>query len=620
MSGIAGLINADGKPINERLLRQMTDFMAYRGPDAQETWSDGCAGFGHALLSATQEPSQQRQPFSLDHRIWITSDARIDGRAELAGLLGAKVAADLSRASDAELILRAYIVWGDQCVDHLIGDFAFAIWDARKRRLFCARDHFGVKPFYYAQTNDSLIFSNTLNCVRLHPGISDELNDQAIGDFLLFALNQELDTTVFAEIKRLPPAHCLIWADGQAKAARYWKLRANKIVYYKRASDYVERFEELMRAAVEDRLRAKSVGVSMSGGLDSTAVAAFAQSSLSKQYSDFDLYACSVVYDKLIPDEERRYSQQAADHLAMPIKHLAADNYQPFERWSEAACRQPEPYHDPLLVISADLLKLIAARSRVVLTGWDGDAVLSEQPAAYFARLLKEKKLGRLATCMGWYVLSQRQLPPVGLRTWLKRRLGKYPVASLYPSWLNQSFAKRMNLHERWKQINMEPPPEETVRPYASRVFSLPNWSTLFESYDAGITGELLEARHPLVDVRLVDYLLSIPPVPWCVKKQLLRTSMRGILPDAIALRPKSPLAADPLVESLRGRDTDFLDRFDAAPELEKYVERRAIPSIAGEENSDRLWMNIRPFSLNCWLQNKRSVKCRPEPEKNNGH
>jgi asparagine synthase (glutamine-hydrolysing) len=296
--------------------------------------------------------------------------------------------------TDVELILRAYDRWGEQCVEHLLGDFAFAIWDGRKRRLFCARDHFGVKPFYYAHVSGNFVIINTLNCVRMHPAVSNKLDDQAIGDFLLFGFNQDLATTTFADIKRLPAAHYLTWSDGKVQVTRYWKLRAEGNISYNRASEYIERFEELLREAVDDRLRADRVCVSMSGGIDSPAIAAVAKASLAKQFRDFDLSACTVVYDKLIPDEERYYSGIAAESLGIQIQHLAADHYMPNERWDEVAAYQPEPYHDLFLALYADFNKRMAACSRVALTGWDGDAILNEPPNAYFASLLKQRRVG----------------------------------------------------------------------------------------------------------------------------------------------------------------------------------------------------------------------------------
>ncbi|MEK7834195.1 MAG: asparagine synthetase B, partial [Acidobacteriota bacterium] len=224
MSGIAGIYNLDGRPVDPQLLRQMTDSLIFRGPDAQDIWLDGHIGFGHTMLRTTTESYREHQPCSLDGQVWITADARIDGRVELIQKLQPKVRADLKSATDVELILHAYDVWGEACVEHLLGDFAFAIWDGRQKRLFCARDHFGIKPFFYAKVADHFIFSNTLNCVRLHTAVSDELNEQAVGDFLLFNGNQDLGMSAFADVQRLPPAHTLVCSEGKLGLRRYWSL------------------------------------------------------------------------------------------------------------------------------------------------------------------------------------------------------------------------------------------------------------------------------------------------------------------------------------------------------------------------------------------------------------
>ena len=262
MSGIVGILNIDGSPVDRSLLARLTDYLAFRGPDAQETWSQGPVGLGHALLQTVDDTRPDSQPLSLDGEVVIAADARIDGRAELRQELNSHGCHDLENVPDVELILHAYLVWGDECAKHLLGDFAFAIWDGRRRQLFCARDHFGIKPFYYAQVGDSLIFSNTLNCLRLHPRVSDELNDLAIGDFLLFDCNQDQSTTTFADIRRLPPAHYLTWQPGSLRLERYWSLPLiDRPLRYSRPQDYVEHFKALLTQAVADRLRTRRVGV-----------------------------------------------------------------------------------------------------------------------------------------------------------------------------------------------------------------------------------------------------------------------------------------------------------------------------------------------------------------------
>src|SRR6185369_3632848 len=219
------------------------------------------------------------------------------------------------------LILDAYEKWGDDCVKHLFGDFAFAIRDERNQRWFCARDHFGVKPFYYTYIDDEFAFSSSLNELRLDPRVSNTLNEIAVGDYLLFGVNQDLSTTIFKDIQRLPPGHTLTVANGSLKIQRYWSPEPSADVRFRDPESYVERFSELLALAVKDRVTDERVAISMSGGLDSTSLAAIARD------QGKDVHAFAVVYDSLIPDDERHYSTLAANHLGIPITHLSADRY-----------------------------------------------------------------------------------------------------------------------------------------------------------------------------------------------------------------------------------------------------------------------------------------------------
>src|SRR5438874_2581685 len=149
MSGMTGIFNRDGAPVDRDLLSRMTAYMGFRGPDAQEIRTSGGIGFGHTLLRTTWESETENQPYVLED-VWITADARIDAREDLIRHLQAAGRHPSQNASDPELILHSYHAWSEQCLDRLLGDFSFAIWDQRARRLFCARDHFGIKRFYYS--------------------------------------------------------------------------------------------------------------------------------------------------------------------------------------------------------------------------------------------------------------------------------------------------------------------------------------------------------------------------------------------------------------------------------------------------------------------------------------
>lgn len=601
MSGIVGIINLDGAPIDRDLLSSMTGHMTFRGPDAHAVWVDGSVGLGHAMLRATSHAETEKQPLTLDGKVWLTADVRLDGRAELIGKLKSKLIPE-QVPNDAELILHAYETWAEDCVKHLLGDFAFAIWDTRARRLFCARDHFGVKPFFFARIANIFVFSNTLNTLRLDPGISDDLNEVAVGDYLLFGVNQDLSTTIFRDIQRLQPGHTLTISDGSIKTLRYWTPAFEQIRLRDRRS-YVDRFRELLSIAIEDRLHTGNVTVSMSGGLDSTSLAAIARQKLTSG----SLQACTVVYDRLIPDEERHYSTLAADHLGIPIHHVNADRYSLFDEQVPGEMDQPEPFLlSPLTGQFNDLLRHCAVAGRVALTGYDGDAFMTEPPRSYFKSSASKLKLNDLVNGVSWFIRTQRSLPPIGFRTRFRQLLGKSPQAdSVLPGWIDESFAKRINLRARLQEPVISP---DETRPAAMAALNSPIWTALFEGYDAGATKLHLELRHPFIDVRLIEYLLSIPAVPWCVNKHILREAMKDQLPEAVLNRRKTPLAGDPALQLVRHASVRWLDSFEVNPQLKRFVDLDLRRPLADEQTSDGLWASLRVFALNYWLTNSQPI------------
>lgn len=165
MSGIVGVAALDGKSVDRQLVKGLTAFLEFRGPHGQSTWCEGSVAFGHAKLRTTDEDSYQEEPLTIDGRVWIVADARIDDRSALRTKLqslGQRIEEDVT---DTELILRAYLAWGQALVDHLLGDFAFAVWDRPQNMLVCARDQLGVKPFFYAFTNELFIFRDRKSVV-----------------------------------------------------------------------------------------------------------------------------------------------------------------------------------------------------------------------------------------------------------------------------------------------------------------------------------------------------------------------------------------------------------------------------------------------------------------------
>lgn len=586
----------------------MTDAMAYRGPDAQEIWTDGHVGLGHAMLRTTAESKCERQPCSLDVRVWIVADARLDDRDELRKKLESEGRTGTRESTDAQLILHAYHTWREDLFEHLLGDFAFAIWDGRRQRLLCARDHFGIKPFYYVLMEGGLVFSNTLNCLRIHPDVSDRINELAIGDFLLFGFNQRLDMSAYDNVLKLPPAHALTWSPGsQPQRRRYWSLAVAETVRYGKDRDYVDRFLELLRQAVSDRLRTERAGVFMSGGLDSTSVAWMASEIASSRSETLDLRAFTLVYDRLIPDEERHYSSLVAAALGIPIHHLTLDEDRAEDFWYGRGSCLPEPADLPVTQRIRDILCGIAPDFRVGLTGQGGDPTLHLSPHDYLAHVRQVRLLP--ASLEIWrYIRCHGQFPRAGIRTAIKRRFrrARRDQRPIYPPWLDRGFEERCDLPARWRELMKQPEPNGASRPDAHRDLVSPMWVHEFQSYDPGITGVPCELRHPYLDLRVVEYLLAIPPVPWCVEKELLRVAMRGRLPEPVWSRRKAPLAGYPIYEQLLRDPPNGFDMVAATSELDRFVDVHKFVRLASQPAKLRpseYELITRPLGLACWLR-----------------
>ncbi len=611
MSGIAGMYDRSGAPVDRTLLRSFAHFLSYCGPDGGETWADGSIGLAHTMLHTARESPIERQPASLDDQLWISADARIDCREELQTKLEqqGRGAALGATTSDSVLILRAYAAWGTECVQHLRGDFAFAIWDARKKLLFCARDHFGVKPFYYAELGELFVFSNTLDCLRQNPDVSEELNDAAIGDFLLFGLNCDPATTTFRGISRLPAAHAMTISPEGLRIQRYWSVPTNGRVRYHRAEDYVEHFQILLQAAVADRTRADRVGILLSGGLDSATVAATARELSGSAGGALELRAYTVVYESLIPDEDGRHAREVAEFLKIPLRCIPMDELQPFERWDEPEIGSLEPVDNPFYAGLFDQFRTIAADCRVVLSGEGADNLMYFEMWPFAQDLMSNQQWRELVAETFRYLWVRPSVLP-GLKRRVQRLFGNDPTAPIYPRWLEPDFARRLNLKDRakeWSELPVSRP--HPILPKAHASLSLPHWSTLFEQENPGVTRCPVEVRHPFLDLRVVNFLMALPPFPLFFEKRLLREVVAGRLPEGTRTRPKTPFIGSPLLAHLRQSEAGWIDQVEWNPKMESYVNRSELTILRNETNAEQACANIRPVCLNFWLQSARKVR-----------
>ena len=607
MSGFVCIFHRDGAPVDQALLQRLTDFLEFRGPDARGLWSDISVGMGHALLRTTIESESEQQPAALDGRYWITADARLDAREELIGELRRAEQPVRMDAPDCELILKGYAAWGAACVEHFHGDFSFAIWDATGKQLFCARDHFGIKPFYFAQCQETFLCSNTLNCLRLHPFVSDGLNEAAVGDFVLFGLNYDNGTTTFRDIQRLPPAHVLAVSASGAQSQLYWAPPTSGRIRYSHPSEYVENFLSIFEKAVADRLRSSPIAISLSGGLDSSSVAAVAADAARRSVPKTELRAYTFVYESLIPDCDGEFARDVADLLRIPVKFMAMDDVQLFARCEDPSLGMPEPVDNPFQSAILDSFRDISADCRVLLSGEGSDNLMDFEMWPYARDLVLRGEWRRLFTEAGNY-LGMRPFPWRGLRARTLQLMHQDPDEPVFPAWLAPEFSRRANLPARWKE-QLDLPKSWRAHPIHPRghgSLALPQWTHMFEMEDPGATRYPVETRYPFLDLRVVNFLLALPPFPWFYRKTLLREAMSGRLPERVRTRAKTPQQADPVVAQIRRNGAELWKKIPLSGEGDRYIDRSALVAPPAEMNAEQASVHVRPYCFNVWLHSAR--------------
>lgn len=387
---------------------------------------------------------------------------------------------------------------------------AFVEVHADTEELVRRRDPFGVEPFYYARIPGGLVVSNSLDEVLAHPQVSArELDAQAVGDYLATGVCDDAAATVYAQVRRLPPAHELAVRGGRIEIRRYWTLPSPKP--QKHAP---KELEEALRAAIRERLTASSAVVFLSGGLDSTALAALAR----EVAPNVELVAQTSVYRSRIPDVEERYAVEAARSIGIPIEIAPLDDYEPLQALDEGAWTA-----DPGALLSAPMTRVLyAAAARhapIALHGHPADTVLQAGLMPYLRSL---GPLARLAALVR-YTIVKRRPPYFFVRDLLGRPRRPIEPAPM-PRWLLAA-----------------PHPRRDIHPLDSAI-----WSNYFEWAHPLVTGAPLQVVYPWLDVRVVEAAMALPAIPWLVDKYIVRQWLRGRVSESIRRRRKSFLAGDP--------------------------------------------------------------------------
>jgi asparagine synthase (glutamine-hydrolysing) len=460
----------------------------------------------------------------------LSGDVRLDDRDALAGKLrDAGIAAD--PRDDTALVLAAYRAWGEEMLPRLLGDYAFALWDFERRLLFCARDPFGVKPLYYASGPTGFVASSSLTAVRREGAVAPRLDESSIVSFLRWGIVVDVAATSFAAIRRLPPGHLLrVSQEGVAPApVRWWSFPDPPPLRLRDDREYLDGMREVAGCAVRDRLRQPRAAIMMSGGVDSTGLAAAAR----RYAPEVELTAFTQDFSDLAPNDEVPLATLAASALRMRHE-LVVDNPVAFEQFDDPAWATPEPLDNPDYLMWRRFARRMANCAPVLIVGEDGEALF--QPPSPL-RMARRWGVAETAIRFARFLLTQRRKPHTGL--WLGRRIrglfNKEGDGSM-PSWVRPDVVSRAGMQESEEDRSHPSRPETMGR------LTSPAWPTMLERSGSEYNGVDLEVVWPLIDLRVVRFALGVPPIPWLQQKEIWRGAWRGAVPDQVLDRPKSSI------------------------------------------------------------------------------
>jgi asparagine synthase (glutamine-hydrolysing) len=555
MCGIFGIVSTDG--IGDFPLQQATDTLRHRGPDAAGTYRDQHAGLGHRRLSIIDLSTGDQPMFNEDRSLCIVFNGEIYNFLELRDELLSK-GHSFTTKSDTETILHAYEEWGEQSVERLRGMFAYAVWDIRRKKLFLARDRFGIKPLFYAERDGKLLFASEMKAILVDRDVSREMDDTALACY--FTLSYiPAPFTIYQGIRKLMPGHTLTWQDGRSSAVKYWDLiiapdRSRTEKYF--IDGFIDRFGESVGAHLISDV---PLGAFLSGGVDSSAVVAMMSKS-GKSKGRVSTFSIGFGGDTGGYLDERGYARMVAERYAT-AHHEYEVVPNPEGIVEKIVSSFDEPFADDSAIPSFYVCQIARQNVTVALSGLGGDEIF----AGY------ERHLGFRLRCLYRHVpaIIRRQviqrivegLPELTSGHYTVNHMKRFVRASAksaddayygYISRLNPSVAGKLFVDEkRFRE------PLEACKQLVLGYFNSPNVMDKADSLNRALYCDTmlylpddilaltdrmsmyhsLEVRVPFIDHQVVEFCASIPPelkIKWLKKKHLLKKAVASLLPREV--------------------------------------------------------------------------------------
>jgi len=534
MCGIAGIINFNESKVNETSLRSMMQCIKHRGPDDDGVFTKENVGFGFVRLSIIDLSEAGHQPkHSTDGRYVIVFNGEIFNYIEIKKELES-LGIVFKTKTDTEVLLNAYIYWGEECLHKLNGMWAFAIYDKQEKSVFAARDRYGVKPFYYLLTNNSFSFCSEINPLLRLIDKQPTADTQSIFDFLVFNRTDQTENTFFKEIKKLQHGNKVLVKNGKVTFSKWYDLK--KEVGKAKGFNSPDEYKQLFKSAIELRLRSDvPIGVCLSGGLDSSSIVSI----LLKELNFSDVNTFSAVYNKGQYGDETEFINEFTLHVKN-MHYISPDAISLQNDLLDFVKAHGEPIPTTGPYAQFKVMELAKGKAVVTLDGQGADEELAGYHyffGFYYKDLLKQFKLVTLIREMFFYLKIHKSL--YGIKTFFyfllpEKVKTKFRVNEF--NYLNESFAKA---HEAQNSIAGNIYGSGSLKDALLDHFEY-KLEHLLKWEDRNSMFFSLEARVPFLDYRLVERTLATKSdkiIKDGVTKYILREAMKSVLPEKIRNR-----------------------------------------------------------------------------------
>jgi asparagine synthase (glutamine-hydrolysing) len=527
MCGIAGQYCFNETAPDTKLLSVMSERLAHRGPDGEGVHISGPVALAHRRLAIIDLSDEGLQPMtSEDGTLWLVFNGEIYNFVELREELIEKGHRFHSR-SDTEVILHAYEEWGHACLNRFNGMWAFALWDGPRQELFCARDRFGIKPFYYAHAGDSFLFASEIKALLAHPEVGTTPDDATLGTFLAWGVLDHSGRTMFDGILQLRPAHAMVVTnDGAQPPFRYWNVKVNEAICSAIPdAEVAAKLRSLLHDATNIHLRSDvAIGTCLSGGIDSSALTAIING-LIREEAPASVGARQKTFSVVFSDkrfDESRYIDEIVAATGVDAHRVEPSPETLWDDIDRLVYMQDEPFGSLSIYAQYCVMRLAREQVKVVLDGQGADELLAGYLAyqgSYIGGLLRSFHLltgcreiiGSLTHHRGFFHSSLQQLFVRKARRALLKCIA--PPVNRYGGRLEEVLFREL---------------------------TSTNLPALLHYEDRNSMAFSIESRVPFLDVRFVEYVALLPldqKIRSGITKIALRSAIRGIVPESIRCR-----------------------------------------------------------------------------------